>query len=104
MTDNLHVDTAELRRSANEHQDRAEGWRQLGEHPAIDADQLAGELGLVGQPTAEAMRAHNAAQAARAEQLAAGYDQMASGLRLGAQDYDTTDSGHAAAVEATFND
>lgn len=99
MAERLSVDPAELLRSADEHEQRAQGWRRIAANPPHDPDQLAHDLGFVGHQFTEAMRARNAQRAQDAENQAAGFEKDAHGLRAGAADYLRTDEGGAREIE-----
>lgn len=100
----LIVDPADLLRSAEAHDQRAHGWRQIGATPPHDPDQLAHDLGFVGHAFTEAMRARNAERARDAEKIAAGFEKDANALRDGARDYLGTDERHAQAMDQVHAD
>lgn len=105
MGENLAVNPAELLRSAAAHEARAQGWRALATNPPNDPDLLAAELGVVGHSFTESLRAHNAARARDAEELAVGYSRDASALRAAAGDYIAADEAGAGGIDGvTFGD
>lgn len=104
MAERLTVDPADLIRSAEAHDQRAQGWRQIGSTPPHNPDQLANDLGFVGHAFTEAMRARNAERARDAEKLAAGFDKDANALREGARDYMGADEKHAQAMDQIHTD